>query len=490
MPEITAIFVLLIVGYGLLAYFKPGIALVTVPVVAGTVGYLGVVVGRVEGVLFAGVLLLLTLIIIAASDRDRESQQWARRWASWILTTIAAVLLVLAIFSVLRIVGAGAILPLLFFLGIVAIIAALIGVGINARKTVATEVLTTLGASMRQNLPLPMALDCAAAGRDDASARTFLRIKKWLVQGYSVTEAIRRGYPQCPTRAMAMLTSAEGLGQLPAAFKEVQADLKTRAAERGRLRPVHPAYPFVILIIMFFLVLALMTFVIPTFKTVLEEMMKGATLPWPSRILFGFVAFIVYKTHLWLVLAAMPFVALLLWLRGRWGVRRPVQPYFLSRIGDFLKWHLPVLHWFEMNNSTLQTVELLRLSLKGGCPLDEAIAATLGLDVNLYFRKRLKCWHRSVEAGGNVAQAARRCGLGKALAWAVDTTTGAVETPDVLDMLETFYRSNYSYRVNLARFVLWPCAIILLGATVGFVVIAIFLPSISVIGVMSSYVYP
>ena len=132
---------------------------------------------------------------------------------------------------------------------------------------------------------------------------------------------------------------------------------------------------------------------------------------------------------------------------------------------------------------------MLRLSLKGGSPLNEAIAATLGLDVNLYYRKRLKCWHRRVEAGQNVAQSARRCGLDSALAWAFDTDAGGVETPKVLDMLETFYRSNYSYRVNLSRFVLWPCVIILLGATVGFVVLSLFLPLISVIEVMSSLVY-
>ena len=71
----------------------------------------------------------------------------------------------------------------------------------------------------------------------------------------------------------------------------------------------------------------------------------------------------------------------------------------------------------------------------------------------------------------------------------IDTTAGSVETPAVLDMLESFYRSNYSYRINLARFILWPCIIIALGLTVGFVVTAVFLPSISIVNLLSSYVY-
>ena len=243
------------------------------------------------------------------------------------------------------------------------------------------------------------------------------------------------------------------------------------------------------LTILFVMVLGLMTYVIPTYKTVLEEM-NGGPLPYLSRVLFNAVGFLVYRTHLWLVLALLPFVAFVFWLRWRFGVRRPESPYILSRIGDFLKWHLPILHWFEKNYSSLQAVEMLRLSLKGGCPLNEAIAATLGLDVNLYYRKRLQRWHRCVEAGDNVARSARRCGLGAALAWAFDEGAGSVETPDVLDMLETFYRSNYSYRVNLARFILWPCVIILLGLMVGAVVVGVFLPSISVITFMADNIYP
>ena len=489
MPSVVAIAVVLILVYGLLGYFKPGVALLTVFFVVAALAVVSVITDQGEGLMFAGLMLLVTLVTIAASNRGQESQQWARRWASWILTTIAALLLVATAFTILEIIGAGAILPLLLFLGIVAIIAVMIGVGINTRRTVATEVLSTLGASMRQNLPLPMALDSAAAGRDDASARVFRRITKWLVQGYSLTQAIRRGYPQCPSPVVAMLTSAERIGQLPAAFAEIQTDLKTRAIERSRLRPVHPFYPFVMLTILFVMVLGLMTYVIPTYKTVLEEM-NGGPLPYLSRVLFNAVGFLVYRTHLWLVLALLPFVAFVFWLRWRFGVRRPESPYILSRIGDFLKWHLPILHWFEKNYSSLQAVEMLRLSLKGGCPLNEAIAATLGLDVNLYYRKRLQRWHRCVEAGDNVARSARRCGLGAALAWAFDEGAGSVETPDVLDMLETFYRSNYSYRVNLARFILWPCVIILLGLMVGAVVVGVFLPSITVITFMADNIYP
>lgn len=489
MFDITAIAVALVIVYAVLGYMKPGVALVTVPFVALAVGYAAVADDEVENLLFTPVLLLVTLIVIAASNRDPESRDWSHRWASCILATIAAILVVVTMFVVFEAIGAGAVLPLFFFLGIVAVIASLIGYGISSRRTVALQVISTLGGSIKQNLPLPMALDCAAAGRDDTTARTLRRIKKWLVQGYPLVESMRRGYPQCRAQTLALLAAGERFGQLPAAFDAVRTDMKAQAAERDKLRPVHPLYPVVMVTFMFLLLLAIMRFVMPTFKAVLEEMV-GGQLPAPTRALISVVNFLTYDTQAWLLLALLPFVALLLWLRGRFGRRRPEEPYLFSQIGDFLKWRLPLLHWFENNYSILQVVELLRLSLNAGCPVDEAIAGTLDLDVNVCFKKRLECWRNRVQEGDNVAAAARRCGLGRALAWAFDSHVGSAETPVVLEMLESFYRSNYSYRINLARFILWPCGIILLGATVGFVVLAIFLPSVSVLSHLASYVYP
>jgi type II secretory pathway component PulF len=60
----------------------------------------------------------------------------------------------------------------------------------------------------------------------------------------------------------------------------------------------------------------------------------------------------------------------------------------------------------------------------------------------------------------------------------------------VLELLESYYRSNYSYRVNLTRFILWPCGIILLGATVGFIVYAVFSPGVMVLRHLAESVYP
>lgn len=138
----------------------------------------------------------------------------------------------------------------------------------------------------------------------------------------------------------------------------------------------------------------------------------------------------------------------------------------------------------------VQVVEMLRLSLNAGCSVDDAINNTIDLDVNICFKKRLRKWLKKVEHGDNIATATRESKLGSALAWAFDERVNQGNTPAILETLETFYRSNYSYCVNLARFIIWPCIIVCIGILVGFVVLAIFLPSISIISNLVTAVTP
>jgi len=206
----------------------------------------------------------------------------------------------------------------------------------------------------------------------------------------------------------------------------------------------------------------------------------------------GIVRFIRYEFGwlIWLAFVLTIFVVVPVSIRVRFRPRRPEKPYLLSRIGDYIKWHLPILHWFEKNYSMVQVVELLRLSLNAGYTVDDTIKNTLELDVNNCFRKRLKEWLERVKRGDNISTAVRESKLGPALAWAFDEQVNQGNTLSILETLESFYRSNYSYYVNLARFIMWPCITLIMGLMVGFVIYAIFSPGIVIIKRMAELVTP
>jgi type II secretory pathway component PulF len=337
-----------------------------------------------------------------------------------------------------------------------------------------------------------MALESAAGGFTDRRSRILRSIQKWLVQGYSLSESIRRGYPKCPGYVLAMIAAAERIDQLPLAIKSIEADMVTRADESRRIRPVHPAYPVILIIFMFFMVSGITLKVFPQFETVLAEMNEGIQFPAATRFIIRTAHFIAYD-YGWLIIFLFALGVLVVVpasIRIKFRPRRPDKPYLTSRIVDFIKWYSPVLRWFEKNYSMIQVIELLRLSLNADCTVNNAIANTLGLDVNNRFRKRLKKWLQKVEQGENIATAARQAGLGSPLAWAFDEQVNQSNTLTVLETLESLYRSNYGYYANLARFIMWPCAILMMGAMVGFVVYAIFSPLVTIIQRTADLVVP
>jgi len=484
MFEIIAILVLLLCV--ILGFKKPGIALVTLPVVCFLLGYAAVLRESFENILFVPVIFIVTLLAVLMARREPDSEKWPQKCAKWILITFASLFLLVTagfVFSPLSIIG---------FMFFILFVGSIIAYGLTSRHATAAYVVSTIGSSMRQNLPLPMALESAAGGRTDRRSRILRRIQKWLVQGYSLSESIKRGYPKCPGYVVAMIAAAEQIEQLPLAMKSIEADMVTKADESRKIRPVHPAYPIILIILMFFIVSGLMWTVFPLFHSVLTEMTEGAQLPASTRFLIRATSFITYD-YGWLITLVFALIVLVVVpasIRIKFRPRRPDKPYLISRIADFIKWHLPVLHWFEKNYSMVQVVELLRLSLNAGCMVNDAITNILYLDVNHCFRKRLKKWLEKVERGDNIAIAARQTGLGSPLAWAFDEQVNQGNTLTVLETLESLYRSNYSYRANLVRFIMWPCVSLVMGVMVGFVVYAIFSPLIVIVNHTADLAFP
>ena len=286
MTEISLLGSLIVTVYVVLGYKKPALAFTTLPAVMCLLAYIAVRTGAWEVLFLLPVLFLGTLVAVAASGRDRQSRQWFHWAAWWLLISITVMLVLGGILTGFSAVGAGYVLPVVFVLGCVIILASLINYGAVSRWTTAINVFSTIGASVRQNLPLAMALECAAPAFEYGPASILRGIKTWLVKGCSLTEAVRRGYPQCPPSAWSMLAAGEKVGQLPGALAAIETDLRSHAVEPRRLRPIHPFYPVVVVGIVLLLATGLLMFVVPQYQAVLQEMVQGE-LPRPTRLLMA-----------------------------------------------------------------------------------------------------------------------------------------------------------------------------------------------------------
>ncbi len=475
---LIALVVLLLVVCVILGIRRPWAALWISPFTCVAIMAMGGIQELSALIMVGPAVLLVTWLSILLAPHDPDTDLSAKWVVKGLLATTGLLAMAVAVAILFGPLGA----PM--FLLVLLVACTLLACGVTARRTRAAVVFSTLNASMRQNLPLAMALESAAAGRNDGAGYVMRQIGRWLVRGHSLGEAIRLGYPRCPAHAYGMVVTSERMGQLPTALGIIERDLHAKADRRLAFNPFFPIYPVVLMTAVVLLVSALMRFVIPQFRSILSDMVD-APLPRPTQILIA----IHYAVGEWLVpvvLAGLLCGVAILILRW-WRPRRADRPGLLSRAGDFLAWHIPILHWFQHNQAMVETIAGLRMSLSAGCTVDQAIANLLPLDVNACFKRRLGRWLAAVQQGQDVAAAAIAHRVGSSLAWAFDGRVNEGNTPAVLEMLESFYRSNYSYRVNLAQFILMPGVTLAMAAVVGFVAFAIFSSIVATIAACMNY---
>jgi len=389
----------------------------------------------------------------------------------------------LIVLSILAVLAIAAMVPMVWAYGLLYISAfafCLLTAGFASRRAIADDVLATVAAAVRQNLPLHGALAAAAEGRSDKRSRVLRSIANRLAQGLPLSEALRLGFRGCPGHAVALITAAERTGQVAAAVACLQKDAAGRRARRPAGGSVQPWYPVAVLMVCAIVVIGVFVVIIPKYEKILRDF--GADVPPLTQGLIGVSRWMVAFSPLGIpLLLGVLIAAVAIWIVTSVRARRPDRPRMLSAAGDRVKWRLPGVRWFERNDSLLHTVEFLRLALEAGNTVDSAVSAARDLDVNYCFRKRLSRWHDRILRGEDIAAAARKAGMGKALAWAFDTRANPGSTPRVLASLETFYRGNHSHAAQLVRSAVWPCVSLALAAVVGVVVVAMFLPLKAVI---------
>lgn len=475
---LVVLVIVLLFVCGVLAFYRP-----VVGFIAGAAFGIALVLSsfateRIELVV-GGPVVFVTAFVVMVSKKYGP-------WVWRILTVCGLVALVPVGFAIF---GQGGSLGLLVFL---MFIGAWAGFVDTSESATAVFVISTIGSAMRQNLPLPMALETASQGLSGKRARVLRAIKKWLVEGYSLSESLKRGYPRCPGSWLALVAAGEKIGQVPQAIAAIEQDMVAKVTLSKKVRHTPAMYPPILLFFMFVMVFFTMTFVLPRYREVLKEMAGETKLPAATELLLKIVKFVAYDYGwlLGLLLLALVAIYILVHFVVRTRCRRPEKPYLISRISDFVRWHLPFLRWYEWNRAMQRVAGMLRLSLNAGCTLDEAIAAALSLDVNYCFKKHLQQWLKMVENGDNIGRAAEQCGMGSAMAWAFADMENHQNTLEILQTLESSYRWGYNRLAALARFIIGPCETLCLGFMVGFIIYAVFASMVAVIYAAAGAVVP
>ncbi|UCD49382.1 MAG: type II secretion system F family protein [Phycisphaerales bacterium] len=295
--------------------------------------------------------------------------------------------------------------------------------------------------------------------------------------GSTLSEALGK-YPRCFDRLFVnMVAAGEAGGVLDLILARV-ADFKEQAIRlQGRVKSAM-VYPIVVLLAAFLILLGLMTFVIPQFKTVLEEMV-GGELNKITQTVLGISGWIAFE-YGWAILCAIPF--------GFVFLTRFARRFRQGRLVlDSIRLRLPVLGQLSSKVSVARWTRTLGTLISAGVPILDAINVTRETAGNEVYSNLLGAIHNSIRQGDTFAgplRQSRNVDLLVSNMVAVGEETGDLDK--MLGRIADNYDEQVDVMVGSLMSMLEPIMSIGLGSIVMLIVVAVFLPMIQVITSLSA----
>jgi general secretion pathway protein F len=283
-------------------------------------------------------------------------------------------------------------------------------------------------------------------------------------EGGSLAEALRKHPGLFSALFVSMVSAGESSGALEEVLARVADILEKRVQLADRVKAAL-AYPAMMTCVAVGVVLFLLSYVVPGITKLFVEMHRA--LPAPTQFLIAVSAFT--KSYLVFIVGglAAALIALAAFYKSTEGKAR------LDRIVLRVPLFGPLFFRLELARLT----RTLGALLKSGLPVLTAMAITQRVIQNSQIAQALSTIRASVQKGDNIAEAVRKTGMFPPVVYhllATGQLSGTME--DSLLEIAEMYDSEVQTAVRTLTALLEPVILLVMGAVVAFIVLAILLP--------------
>jgi type II secretion system protein F len=330
-----------------------------------------------------------------------------------------------------------------------------------------TQQLATL---FEAGLPLDRALSILQELAEGARVKAIVSDLLHSVRGgASFSEALAKHHPRPFSRLyINMVRAGEKGGVLEVSLRRLAEFLEARAAFNEAVLSAL-AYPLVITTVGAGAIVFLMTFVIPRFATIFQDL--GQTIPLPTQILLSISGAL--QTYWWVgaLIALIGVLAWRVWTANPEG-RRAADRTLLG---------LPLIGPLTMKVETARFARTLGTMLRSGVPVLGAMGVVGDMMSNQAVGLAVSRLAEGVKRGGTIAAGMQQHGAFPALAIhmvRVGEETGRLEEMllKVADTFETDVRTDLKRVLGLLE----PAIILAMGVLVAFIVVAMLLAIFSI----------
>lgn len=300
-----------------------------------------------------------------------------------------------------------------------------------------------------------------------ALAEVIGKVRGDVEQGISLSAAMEKHSKVFSKLYVSMIRAGEVGGVLDETLERLADIVEAQVALRSKVKSAM-AYPVVVFGLVIVITAAMIVFVVPMFEGLYSEVGDGsAQLPAPTRMLIGMSSIL---TGFWFIVFPLPVVAFIMfrrWIttdegRFRW---------------DTVKLKLPVFGKLAHKTALSRFSETLGVLGRSGVPILQALDIVADTSGNAVLSRAILDVKASVREGESIAEPLTRHKVFPPMVvqmMAVGEETGALDT--MLKKVSDFYRREVNDTVDALTSLLEPLLIIVMGVTVGGILIALYLP--------------
>jgi type IV pilus assembly protein PilC len=288
-------------------------------------------------------------------------------------------------------------------------------------------------------------------------------------KGSSLSAALAK-HPKAFSRLYVSMVKAGEIGGVLDSVLVRLADTIEKQVELRRKVKSAMTYPAVVAVLVFLIVTAMMLFIIPMFKGLYTEL--GGELPLPTKILIGISS---TCKRFWYVIVVAEIGAVV-------GFRRWINSEEGRKRWDALKLRVPVFGGLVRKTALARFSRTLSALVRSGVPILESLDIVAETSGNHVVAVAVRDAQVGVKQGEGLASRLEQHEVFPPMVvqmMAVGEETGAVD--EMLDKIADFYDQEVEATVAALTSLIEPLLIVVMGAAVGSMVIALYLPMFNII---------
>ncbi|HUJ09311.1 MAG TPA: type II secretion system F family protein [Verrucomicrobiae bacterium] len=341
---------------------------------------------------------------------------------------------------------------------------------------VGSKVLTVfsrqLAALIDAGLPLLRGLDVLREQEENpVLRRTIGRVSEAIESGSTFSDALAQHPKVFNGLYVNMVRAGEVGGVLDVTLDRLAAFQEKAQKIKGKITAAL-VYPLVVMCVAGAIVSFLMVVIVPKFKEIFADLLEGRPLPALTQVVIG--ASTLVKERFWLVAVTIFGV----WLAVKLASRTTKGRYAL----DALKLKAPIFGKLIRKASIARFARTLGTLISSGVPILQALTIVRDTTGNAAIAPAITRVHDAVKEGERIVQPLKASRVFPPLVVSmvdVGEQTGAL--PDMLLKVADIYDDEVDNAVAGITSLLEPIMIVFLAVVVGTIVIAMFLPLISIL---------